>query len=140
MSAKQEMVAATLMQFAPTERVGETASARLVLVEMGFSALMITNAPHQASATGKRPAPTTLAHTYARVTLAIRAMETTCAWTLMSVQKLQVSALPHLALEAAGTCQEPTAASATVATKAMGEPARILMNVQAILVACLLTA
>lgn len=94
MNVKQEMVAVTLMQFALIQMGAEHASVRVVSLEMGFSALMITNAPGQASAIGTPSALTSLVHTCARVILDIKAMATIFAWTLMSVQKLQGCVLP----------------------------------------------
>lgn len=48
----------------------------------------------------------------------------------MSVQRLLVCALLSLGTKVARTCQDPTPASATVATKAMDRHVRTSMNVQ----------
>lgn len=138
-SVKQKMVAAMLMQFAPIQMGGECASVGAVSLEMGFNALMITNAPGQASAIGMLAAPTFLVHIYAHVILDTKAMVIIFAWTLMSVQKFQVCALPLLVSLAAGIFQGPTNAFAAMATRAMGKNVRTLMNVQAVSVVGSLT-
>lgn len=75
MSVKLIMVTAMPMHFAPTKMEEETAAASLVSVEMDFSVQMIMSVQDQESATGMPLAPTTLAPTCARATLAIKAME-----------------------------------------------------------------
>lgn len=139
MSVKQEMVAATLMQFALIQMGGEHASVRVVSLEMAFNALMIMNALGQASATGMLAAPISLVHIYAHVILDIKAMVTIFAWTLMSVQKFQECALPLLVSVAARIFQEATSAFAAMATRAMGKNVRTLMNVQTVSVVGFLT-
>lgn len=74
-SVKLTMAIAMSLQFALTEKEGGIAVANRVLVEMAFSALTTTNALGQVSATGMPPAPTTLALTCVRATLATKAME-----------------------------------------------------------------
>lgn len=63
------------VQFAVTEKEEENAAAKRASAETAFNALITTNALGLVSATGMPPAPTTLALTCARATLATKAME-----------------------------------------------------------------
>lgn len=79
-SVKKKMGVATLALSVLTMRAGDSASVKLVLQAMAFNALILMNALTKGFATGMPPAPTTLDLMCVPVMLAIREMETTCAW------------------------------------------------------------